>query len=149
MKRLVVCVVLVACGGQTKPQQVSPAPPPKPYIDENLLRAWERRNEIDRLWIQIRGWRHDAGWELDPPSALELEFRTKSVTDARRVCPDGHDEPASCREICSLAHDICDNAETICSIADELGKDDPAQRKCTSAKASCRDAEQRCCDCAP
>ena len=33
-------------------------------------------------------------------------------------------------------------------IADDLGKDDDyAQEKCTSAKASCREAKQRCCNC--
>jgi hypothetical protein len=147
--RWLALVLAMACGGQSPRTQSPPAPPPKPYDNEELLRALERRNEIGRLWLQIRGWRHDAGWDLDPPIALELEFRSKSVGEARRVCPDGHAEPPSCREICGLAQDICQNAELICSIAGELRNDDLAQRKCTSAKASCRDAEQRCCDCAP
>ena len=110
----------------------------------------QKMNEITTLWAQIRGWRHDAHMDLDPPPALLFEWRAKPFVEAKRVCPDGHAVPKSCGEICLLAEDICDNAERICIVADELGKtDQPAQEKCTSAKASCREAKQRCCNCTP
>ena len=64
------------------------------------------------------------------------------------MCADDHKVPTTCDDVCSLADAICDNAEAICTIADELGKDDDfAQDKCTSAKASCREAKQKCCGC--
>jgi hypothetical protein len=113
---------------------------------------WQRRqaklNEVTTLWAQIRQFRREAGMEVEPSPASTLEWRDRSVKEAARVCPDGHTVPKTCDEICSLADAICDNAEAICGIADELGKDDQmAQEKCTSAKASCREAKQRCCNC--
>lgn len=112
---------------------------------------WQRRQqkmtEITTLWAQIRDWRRVAHMELDPTAADVFQWRDRPVSEAR-VCPDGHTVPTTCSDICNLADAICDNAETICSIADELGKaDHDAQDKCTSAKASCREAKQRCCNC--
>ena len=41
-----------------------------------------------------------------------------------------------------------DDAETICNLADDLGEERHwAQDKCSSAKASCRDAKKKCCGC--
>jgi hypothetical protein len=113
---------------------------------------WQRRHErmtkLTALWAQIRDWRRLAKMELDPTPANMFQWRSRPVSEAARVCPDGHTVPAACSEVCSLAEAICDNAETICRIADELGKDDhDAQVTCTSAKASCREAKQRCCNC--
>lgn len=103
---------------------------------------------ITQLWMQIRGFRAEAGMELDPPQALELQWRGKTVNEAARVCTEGHPVPRTCGEVCSLADNICDNAEAICGLADEIGKQDRlAQEKCASAKASCREAKQRCCAC--
>lgn len=112
--------------------------------------AWEHRrskmDQITALWMQIRDWRHDAGLRVDPSAEAMLEMRTRPLPDARQSCPDGHQVTTTCEDVCSLADAICDNAEAICGIADELGKDDhQAQEKCTSAKASCREAKQRCC----
>lgn len=117
---------------------------------------WQRRqakmNEITTLWAQIRGWRHEAKMDLDPSPATELQWRDKPVREAAKSCPAGHQVPKSCDDVCSLADAICDNAEAICGIADdiakELGKkDELAEEKCSSAKASCREGKQRCCDC--
>jgi len=131
-------VVVAAC------MSASPKSPPEWEIRQ------QKMNEITALWAQIRGWRHDARMDLDPPPALLFELRAKPLVEARRVCPNGHTVPKSCGDICVLAEDICDNAERICTVADELGKtDQPAQEKCTSAKASCREAKQRCCNCTP
>lgn len=107
----------------------------------------QRQNQITALWTQIRQWRHEAGMDLEP-SAILISQPPKTVSDAKRVCPDAHQVPKTCSDICSIADAICDNAEAICGLADELGKDDDfAQGKCTSAKASCREAKQRCCGC--
>ena len=123
---------------------------PRPYKPEWDNR-YQKMTEITALWAQIRGWRHDAHMDLDPPPALMFEWRAKPFIEAKRVCPEGHaPKNKTCDDICLLAEDICDNAERICIVADELGKtDQPAQEKCTSAKASCREAKQRCCNCTP
>lgn len=112
---------------------------------------WQRRQqkmtEITTLWAQIRDWRRVAHMDLDPTAADVFQWRGRPVSEAR-VCPDGHTVPTTCSDICNLADAICDNADAICGIADELGKADrDAQDKCTSAKASCREAKQRCCNC--
>ncbi|MGE0549424.1 MAG: hypothetical protein AB7O24_31285 [Kofleriaceae bacterium] len=113
-----------------------------------LQRRMSKHTEITNLWTQIRAWRREAKMELDPPPGLLSQVGSKPVREAARVCPDGHPVPKSCDDICSIGDAICDNAEAICGIADELGKDDDfAQQKCASAKASCREAKQRCCDC--
>jgi hypothetical protein len=115
---------------------------------------WQRRQqkmtEITTLWAQIREWRRAAHMDLDPTPADMFQWRGRPVSEAARVCPDGHAVPAvgTCGDVCNLADAICDNAEAICNIADELGKADrDAQDKCASAKASCREAKQRCCNC--
>jgi len=125
---------IVACGGA----------PQKADWQQHL----QRSNEITALWTQIRDWRREAGMELDPTPQNMFQSRDKTVREVAKGCPDGHQVPKTCSDVCSLADAICDNAEAICSIADELGKsDDFAQQKCTSAKASCREAKQRCCEC--
>lgn len=108
----------------------------------------DKRNEIANLWVQIRDWRREAHMPLDPPHAFELQLARTPVKEAKRVCADNHEVPKTCDDVCNLSDAICDNAEQICKLADELGKDDTfAQDKCTNAKASCREAQQRCCDC--
>jgi len=122
---------LVACGGG----------PPVP--DHRA----DKRSEILALWTQIRDWRREAKMELDPSPQTMDQMEHRSPKEAERVCPDGHKVPPSCNDVCSLSDAICDNAENICNIADELKGDDWAQGKCTSAKASCREAKQKCCNC--
>ncbi|MEO8699510.1 MAG: hypothetical protein ABI867_05675 [Kofleriaceae bacterium] len=109
----------------------------------------EKMQVVNGLWLQIRDIRGDMGMELEPSPTTIAEIQlTRTVKDAKKVCPDAQQNAATCEDTCILAEHICDNAETICSIADELGKDDqPAQDKCVSAKASCREAKQRCCNC--
>ena len=120
-------VVALACG----PQQ----PPRSPRVEE-----------ITALWTQIRDWRQDAGWPVDPPHEDVLAIKGKTVDQISAICRPPQPEPQACADVCSLAEAICDNAEQICILADELGKnDDWAQRKCMSAKASCRDSKKKCC----
>lgn len=121
-----------------------PSPQKGPSVGEVRM---QKENQITALWTQIRDWRREAGMDVEPSPVL-IAQPPVTVNDAKRACPDNHKVPASCNDICSLADAICDNAESICGLADELGKgDDFAQGKCTSAKASCREAKQRCCGC--
>ena len=106
----------------------------------------EAITQITALWTQIREWRREAGMKVEPSPEAMLEMRPRRLEEAKRVCPDTHPVTKQCEDICSLADAICDNAEAICDIAAKLGRDDhQAQEKCTSAKASCKEAKQRCC----
>ena len=139
MRRIALVAMLVsvaACGGK---QDTSDW---KHHLDVS--------NEITALWTQIRQWRSEAKLELDPPASMMQFVRGRTVGDLRtRTCPANHAVPQTCNDVCSIADNICDNAERICELATELGKDDSyGQQKCTSAKASCREAKQRCCGCA-
>jgi len=107
----------------------------------------DKMNEITSLWTQIRQFRSDMGMPLEPSATMLNEYRAKTVKDAQRVCADNHRVPKPCEDTCTLSGHICENADLICKIADELGEHDRAQEKCTSAKASCREAKQRCCNC--
>jgi hypothetical protein len=108
----------------------------------------QKLNEITTLWAQIRGWRREAHMDLDPAPLTMHQWRGRTVPEAARVCPEALRVPPRCDDVCSIGDAICDNAERICTLADELGNDHLAQEKCTSAKASCREAKQRCCSCA-
>ena len=135
MRAIAVALLFVmACGGAQQP------------IDWDKKLAKE--NQITDLWTQIRGWRRDAHMNLEPAPGVEIQVRGHSVPEAKNVCTAAHEVPPKCADVCELSGDICDNAEAICKIADELGKQDEyAQDKCASAKASCREAQQRCCNC--
>ena len=135
---LLIALAIAACAAQGGRQQ--------PVWERDS----EKKHEITALWAQIRDWRRAAHMDLDPTPADMFQWRSRPVSEAARVCPDGRTVPANatCGDVCSLADAICDNAEAICGIADELGKTDhDAQEKCASAKASCREAKQRCCNC--
>ena len=124
--------VIVACGGAQKPPHA---------IDP-------RDNEITALWTQIRDWRREAKMQLDPTPKDLITAGPLTIPQAKQVCQANHDVPKPCNDVCNLADDICDNAERICQLADQLGRGDGyAQDKCTNAKASCREAEQNCCNC--
>ena len=116
-----------------------------PRTNETRL---QKLNEITTLWAQIRDWRREAHMELDPAPLTMSQWRGRTVPEAARVCSEAVRVPPRCGDVCSLGDAICDNAERICTLADELGNDHLAQEKCTSAKASCREAKQRCCSCA-
>jgi hypothetical protein len=111
-------------------------------------RGYEKRNEITALWTQIRDWRQEAGMGLDPApkTILMVERRTAKKVARERLCP-ANPPPPACDDVCGLSDAICENAESICGIAAELAPDDWAEEKCNSAKASCREAKQRCCSC--
>ena len=121
-------VIGFACGGV-----------PHPHEDP-------RPGEILQLWGEIRQWRVEKGWGTEPAPSTLMQSKKQTVKQAQSVCPDGHQVPKSCDDVCSVADNICDNAESICRIAEDLATV-WAQDKCTSAKASCREAQQRCCQC--
>lgn len=130
----VVVAIVVSCGGAQAPT--------------DLTDKLRKENEITALWTQIRDFRREAKMPLDPPRQLMFQFKASPPDAVKRVCTDGHEVPKTCEDVCDLATAICDNMEAICGLADELGKDDTfAQEKCASAKASCGEAKQRCCDC--
>jgi hypothetical protein len=107
-----------------------------------------KQNEITALWTQIRDFRREAGLPVDPRREEVISIERVTFDQAKHVCPDAHVVPPRCENVCDLAEAICDNAESICILADELGKDDKwAQDKCSSAKASCREAKKLCCKC--
>jgi hypothetical protein len=105
-----------------------------------------RKKEIQDYWMQIRQWRVDRGWQADPATGLMPEQR--AVTPALRKC-ETTKEPSTdaCQDTCNLKDAICDNAESICRIAKQLENDSWADGKCRSARASCDEARQRCCEC--
>jgi hypothetical protein len=132
---LVAALTLGLVGGASVGACVkSPAPPPP------------QKNEIMALWTQIRDWRLDAGLPVDPEASSLTGMKGTTVIKARAVC---EPEPvsATCNDVCDLADAICDNAERICDLASELPGDSWAADKCTSSKASCKEAKQRCCTC--
>ena len=104
--------------------------------------------EITMLWGQIRQWRHEAKMEVEPAASAVMAMR-KGLPVGRTTCPDTR-PPAPCADICDPADAICDNAERICGLAGELADTqwaDWAKEKCASAKASCNEAANRCCEC--
>lgn len=128
---IALAVVLAACGSSNKSVE---------------LMKQDKRTEIIALWTQIRSWRLDAKMSLDPAPDSLLGVRGQTVQVAQRVCQ--AQVPTTCNDVCNLSDAICDNAERICEIAAELGPDDKlGVEKCESAKASCREAQQRCCRC--
>jgi hypothetical protein len=129
---LAIALILIACVGPGTPRT----------NDERM----QKLNLVTNLWTQIRGWRQEAGMPLDPPRASLNAIERVTVKDIEKICPEGHQEPKACEDVCSLADAICDNADAICEIATELG-DSWAREKCSSAKASCKEAKQRCCSC--
>ena len=105
-------------------------------------------DQIEELWMQIRDWRVHAGMGTEPSQQTMVQIRGMSARTVRKnaMCPT---QPKSdtCDDVCDLADAICDNADSICSLADEIPDDSWARDKCTSAKASCREAKERCCAC--
>jgi len=106
-----------------------------------------KRNEITALWTQIRAWRHEGGMAVEPDDDAVMAMQRTSAAGAARACALPTPPPPRCVDVCEIGGAICDNAEDICAIADELGNDTWAKEKCDSAKASCREAQERCCEC--
>jgi len=108
-----------------------------------------RKQEIQELWNKIRQDRLDNGMSADPLLDLRRPDIMQNSVAKIRQCPPDDSPPKTerCADVCGLKDSICDNAERICGIADKLGDDDWAREKCTSAKASCKEATEKCCGC--
>ncbi len=110
-----------------------------------------RKQRIQELWNEIGDWREEKGMARDP--LIDLTRRPEIIQNSVskiRQCPPDDDPPAKtevCDDVCDLKKNICDNAESICRIAGQLGDDDWARDKCKSAKASCKEATEKCCGC--
>lgn len=109
-----------------------------------------RKQDIQRMWNEIRQWRIDQ--EMTPDPLIDLTKRPEIIQNTVpkiRQCPAQEEPPktAECTDVCTLKDDICDNAESICRIAGQLGDDAWARDKCNSAKASCKEATDKCCGC--
>jgi hypothetical protein len=113
--------------------------------------AMERRDPKDEIKEKLReisDWRVEQGLAREPSPGLIQNMRPIPFNKLR-VCPDDPNpgtEP--CRDVCGLKEKICENAEEICRIAGEIGDDAWANAKCDSAKASCKEATEKCCSCA-
>jgi hypothetical protein len=103
-----------------------------------------RKKEIQDLWIQIRDWRVDHNWSAEPA----IRTPGASVREIRECKAPREPSTEICQDICTLKEAICDNAQDICRIAGQLEGDAWADEKCKSAKASCKEATQKCCQCA-
>ena len=105
-------------------------------------------DQIDKLWFEIRDWRVQAHMDADPSqrSMMQIEKMDARTVHKNAMCST---EPSSdrCDDVCGLAEAICDNSEQICGLAREMPDDSWAHDRCTSAKASCREAKERCCSC--
>lgn len=104
-----------------------------------------RKKEIADLWIQIRDWRVGHQWSAEPAAGMRVPGLLK---DIRRCKAPREPSTETCQDICTLKDAICDNAQSICRIAGELDGDAWADEKCKSAKASCKEATEKCCECA-
>jgi hypothetical protein len=102
-----------------------------------------RKKEIQDLWIQIRDWRVDHQWSAEPA----IRVPGASVPEIRRCKAPREPSTDTCQDICTLKDAICDNAQSICRIAGDLDGDAWADEKCKSAKASCKEATEKCCEC--
>lgn len=112
----------------------------------------ERKQEITKLWNEIGDWRTSKGLVRDPLEGMsrsDVQAIPKGSVAKIRQCASEEEPPKTdeCTDVCTLKDDICDNAASICRIANDLGDDDWAQNRCKSAKASCKEATDKCCGC--
>ncbi len=128
-------VALGSCAGQSRSVDYS--------------RIDMQKNEIQALSMQIREWRAEAKLAgVEPPTWLIQRYRRMPFSTLReQLCAPPEEPVEECTDVCDLAENICENAEKICEIAAELPGDTWARDKCTSAKASCKEAKDRCCSC--
>lgn len=111
-----------------------------------------RKQEIKERWKEIGDWRERQGLIRDPLDVLsrrDVQAIILSTVAKIRQCPTEEEPPKTdaCTDVCSLRDDICDHAAAICRIADDLGDDAWARKRCNSAKTSCKQATEKCCDC--
>ena len=128
-------IAIAACAGRSSPSPVG-------GLDE-------RKQDIQKLWNEIRQMRVEKGMSPDPLLDMRRPEFFQTPVPKIRQCPLEEEPPKTeqCNDVCDLRNDICDHAELICDIANKLGDDAWAQGKCRSAKASCKEATDKCCGC--
>lgn len=141
-------IAIAACAGGKSQQRVAASPEASGSRAE--VEIDPRKQDIEKLWNEIRDWRLDKGMTPDP--LIDLTKRPEIIQSSVakiRQCPTEEQPPRTdeCTDVCTLKDDICDNAASICRIADNLGDDAWARGKCNSAKASCKEATEKCCGC--
>ena len=100
------------------------------------MQTQQTRNEVLALMGQVRDFRVRAGL----PGA-EPDMSTSGDGATCDAATEG-----TCGDVCKLSEDICDNKDRICEIA-ETETDPWFSQQCGSAKASCHEAQRRCCGC--
>jgi hypothetical protein len=125
------------------PVSCSHAPPPRRYAHIDL-----QKQEIQDLSMQIQQWRVDMGLRPRPETTLIQRYSEMPNAQLHHdACELEGDPPETCYDVCNLSEAICDNADTICHLAEALPDDAWAAGKCDTAKASCKEAQRRCCGC--
>lgn len=133
-------VAIFAC--TSAPKAVQPVqPPPAPVIQEN---PW--LSDINTRMQDIRNWRSEMGLRIEPSRKQIMSAVQYRIGPA--MCPGNEPDSPTCETKCTLAQDICDNAAAVCRIAEEELKGNSwAAGECQSARASCKEASQKCCSC--
>lgn len=134
MRRVITFALLAVTAACASPAPRSSFAPRDSKHDEILLYDQD-----------IRRWRTELKLSLNPDEHKIRMFHHQPVQKPP--------EPVAnigevCLDVCDLATRICEAQEHICKIAGELGPEDEwAAQKCDSAKASCKEAKDRCTDC--
>lgn len=139
----------VAACAASRPRSVETTQAPTPDAAPPLSgRPDDLRAQIRELDEQIQAEMGQARVET-PDEAMAASMASTPMAEVRAVCE--HTPSDRCEDVCKLSTSICDNASSICTLADQLPGDAWAAERCSSAKASCRRATERCCagECAP
>jgi hypothetical protein len=145
-------IFALACAGGVPARSTTPAGPAPASAGREPTMPGDPRAEITELDRQITAELARADVTAPPiascsgdacVSALAAPFATPTAED-----PACHPAPSDhCSDVCKLDRSICHNQDRICELAKSLPGDDWAANKCTSARASCQSAHQRCCGC--
>lgn len=134
-------VAVVACAGARKPSApgvadggMQPALPPE-------------IQDIGMMMSEIRQWRVKMELSPSPLESNVIQFRRLPLSKAMICTEEEHATEGTCGEVCTLATHICENAEDICRIAADLRSNTWANEKCSTAKAACKEAKEKCCGC--
>jgi len=141
---------VMACAARSQKPTAAPGMEREPGAAGAPAMAGDPRiDEISSRMKDIRGQRHEMGLRVDPSTDLIREAAGYDTHAA--MCPDGEPEADACQDACTLARDICDNADSVCDLAGQLAgapQHGWADEQCGSARASCKEARQKCCGCA-
>ena len=125
-------VAIFACAPHNRVPQ--PVQPVDPRVTDIALRMQDIRDDRSKLGLRIDPSRQQI--------MAAIQYRIAPM------CPGNEPDSPTCEAKCTLAQDICDNAAAICRISEEdLRGNSWAADQCNSARASCKEASQKCCSC--